>query len=86
MQELKIDGYYPDIVRPKAEKIGPQLKNTLKNCVFSNKKSSNANKNYARELMGLTAIAEDSIALANDYIKQITVSYTHLTLPTKRIV
>ena len=54
-------------------KIGnfEELKNTLNNCVFSNKKSSNANKNYARELMGLTAIAEDSIALANDYIKQI---------------
>lgn len=54
-------------------KIGnfEELKNTLNNCVFSNKKSSNANKNYARELMGLTAIAEDSITLANDYIKQI---------------
>ena len=28
--KAKIDGYYPDIVRPKAEKIGPQLKNTFK--------------------------------------------------------
>ena len=38
-------------------KIGnfEELKNTLNSCVFSNKKSSSANKNYARELMGLTA-------------------------------
>jgi len=28
--KAKIEGYYPDIVRPKAEKIGPQLKNTFK--------------------------------------------------------
>ena len=28
--KAKIDGYYPDIVKPKAEKIGPQLKNTFK--------------------------------------------------------
>ncbi|MFL3004924.1 MAG: amidohydrolase family protein [Candidatus Neomarinimicrobiota bacterium] len=28
--KAKIDGYYPDIVRPKAKKIGPQLKNTFK--------------------------------------------------------
>ena len=28
--KAKIDGYYPDIVKPKAEKIGPQLKDTFK--------------------------------------------------------
>ena len=28
--KAKIDSYYPDIVKPKAEKIGPQLKNTFK--------------------------------------------------------
>ena len=28
--KAKTEGYYPDIVRPKAEKIGPQLKNTFR--------------------------------------------------------
>ena len=28
--KAKIDGYYPDILKPKAEKIGPQLKDTFK--------------------------------------------------------
>ena len=29
-EKAQIDGYYPEIVRPKAKKIGPQLKNTFK--------------------------------------------------------
>ena len=29
-ERAQIDGYYPEIVRPKAKKIGPQLKNTFK--------------------------------------------------------
>jgi len=29
-EKSQIDGYYPEIVRPKAKKIGPQLKNTFK--------------------------------------------------------
>ena len=29
-EKAKIDGYYPDVVQPKAAKIGPQLKNTFK--------------------------------------------------------
>jgi len=30
VDKAKIDGYYPEIVRPKAKKIGPQLKTTFK--------------------------------------------------------
>ena len=29
-EKAQIDGYYPEVVRPKAKKIGPQLKNTFK--------------------------------------------------------
>ena len=29
-EKAQVDGYYPEIVRPKAKKIGPQLKNTFK--------------------------------------------------------
>ena len=29
-KKAQIDGYYPEIIRPKAKKIGPQLKNTFK--------------------------------------------------------
>ena len=29
-EKAKVDGYYPEVVRPKAKKIGPQLKSTFK--------------------------------------------------------
>ena len=29
-EKAMVDGYYPDIIRPKAAKIGPQIKNTFK--------------------------------------------------------
>jgi imidazolonepropionase-like amidohydrolase len=28
-EKAKVDGYYPEIIRPKAAKIGPQIKNTF---------------------------------------------------------
>jgi outer membrane receptor for ferrienterochelin and colicins len=50
------------------------LKLILKNCVLNNKKSSNFERNQARELFALSAIAQDSITGAQNYITEIILS------------
>jgi outer membrane receptor for ferrienterochelin and colicins len=50
------------------------LKKKLNDCILGEKKVSNTLKNKARELMALTAIAEDSLDLAKDFIKQMVLA------------
>ncbi|MDA7712090.1 TonB-dependent receptor [Flavobacteriaceae bacterium] len=50
------------------------LKSLLVNCLLKDKKATNTRKNLARELMALTAIAEDSLDVAGSYIKQMVLA------------
>ena len=50
------------------------LKSILKNCVLNQKKSTNFEKNQARELFALTAIAQDSVIGAENIITEIILS------------
>ena len=50
------------------------LKLILKNCILNDKKSSNFERNQARELFALSAIAQDSITGAENYITEIILS------------
>lgn len=50
------------------------LKFMLRSCVLNDKKSSNFQKNQARELVALTAIAQDSISVAEKTITEIILS------------
>ena len=64
----------------------PSLKNNLKCCLSPNKKLSLSNTNRMRELLALTAIAEDSIALATQYLNEIVSSNSNYKPENQNIV
>lgn len=64
----------------------PVLKNNLKCCLNAESKRSLRDTNRMRELLALTAIAEDSIALATRYLNQIVTSNANYKPENQNIV
>jgi outer membrane cobalamin receptor len=62
------------------------LKNNLKCCINSDDKLSLRNTNRMRELLALTAIAEDSISLASRYLNDIVSSNANYSPENKNII
>ena len=64
----------------------PSLKNNIKCCLRSNAKRSLRDTNRMRELLALTAIAEDSISLATSYLNDILSSNVNYKPENQNIV
>ena len=63
------------------------LKSDLLNCIAcSNKSMTNNKKNGFREMLSLTAIAQDSMAIAKQYIEQIIAVNPNYTPSTQNII
>ena len=62
------------------------LKNNLKCCINSDDKLSLRNTNRMRELLALTAIAEDSISLASRYLNDIVLSNANYSPENQNII
>ena len=62
------------------------LKNNLKCCLFSKGKLSLNDSNRIHELLALTAIAEDSISLANSYLKKILETNSNYSQENQNLV
>ena len=64
----------------------PTLKNNLKCCLRSDSKRSLRDTNRMRELLALTAIAEDSISIATRYLNEIVSSNANYKPESQNIV